>query len=89
MFVAFLPTGAKKKSALEVVRSPQHAHHRLRLVAFYEKHAPEKLDDVDALLAKSFATAREARWPRRRRSTEHPASGRGGVATTRPQTVQL
>ena len=33
-------------------RDPRHAAHRRRLVSFYEKNAPEKVKDVDAILAK-------------------------------------
>ena len=49
-----VPPPKKKKAAVDkraLVNSERHAHHRARLVAFYEAHAPEKataanIDDV-------------------------------------------
>ena len=56
--LALLPALGSRKGhperlgAAGAVRSPHHAAHRRRLVAFYEQHAPEKINDVDAILAK-------------------------------------
>ena len=56
--LALLPALGRRKGhperlgAAGAVRSPHHAAHRRRLVAFYEKNAPEKVNDVDAILAK-------------------------------------
>ena len=56
--LALLPALGRRKGhperlgAAGAVRSPHHAAHRRRLVAFYEKNAPEKINDVDAILAK-------------------------------------
>lgn len=44
--------GAVDRSRL--VKSKHHAKHRARLVAFYEAHAPEKVGDVDKILAEYF-----------------------------------
>ena len=35
----------ERLGAAGAVRSPHHAAHRRRLVAFYEQHAPEKVKD--------------------------------------------
>ena len=56
--LALLPALGRRRGhperlgAAGAVRSPHHAAHRRRLVAFYERHAPEKVNDVDAILAK-------------------------------------
>ena len=49
--LALLPALGRRKGhperlgAAGAVRSPHHAAHRRRLVAFYEQHAPEKVKD--------------------------------------------
>ena len=55
--LALLPKMGGEKPAPRLgkagtARDPRHAAHRRRLVSFYEKNAPEKVKDVDAILAK-------------------------------------
>ena len=64
--LALLPALGRRRGhperlgAAGAVRSPHHAAHRRRLVAFYEKNAPEKINDVDAILAKPSRKRRRA-----------------------------
>ena len=92
--LALLPALGRRKGhperlgAAGAVRSPHHAAHRRRLVAFYEKNAPEKINDVDAILAKYLGRedALFARLEQKYAPAPARASPRGG-APAPPTTV--
>ena len=87
--LALLPALGRRKGhperlgAAGAVRSPHHAAHRRRLVAFYEQHAPEKINDVDAILAK-YLGREEALFARLEQKYAAPSPARASPARASP-----
>ena len=70
------PVDMRRRNTLRVLESGAAAptvDHRARLVAFYEKHNPAKLDSIDATLAK-YAGRESALFEALRAKYEAPAA---------------